>query len=143
MKLFRAAAVWQADTSKPDWTRDYGYAKVSEFPFPDLYLDAKAAELAEQDARFVPFLNACLENFTNHEYGHLSSLDLVENHLSRDIQKKNTWMRGNYPSEHWGEVKLEIFYDMGIFHLEEVAPRTLAMAQAKKEREARSGFDRL
>lgn len=137
MKLFRPAAVWQADTSKPDWTRDYGYAKISTFPFPALYFDAQTAALAEQDDRFVPFLNECLENFTNHEYGHMSSLDLVENHLSRDIHKKNTWMRGIYPSAYWGEVKLEIFYDMGIIHLGEVAPRDLAMAQAKKDRESR------
>lgn len=141
MKLFRTAAVWQADTSKPDWTRDYGYAKVSEFPFPDLYFDNQTAELAEQDERFVPFLNACLENFTNHEYGHMSSLDLVENHLSRDIHKKNTWMRGIYPSEYWGEVKLEIFYDRGMIHLGEVAPRDIAMSQAKKEREAKAERD--
>ena len=45
-------------------------------------------------------------------------------------------MRGNYPSPKWGEVRLEIFYDLGLFHLEEVAPRDLALAQSRKERES-------
>lgn len=69
----------------------------------------------------------------NHEYGHLSSLDLVENFLSRDVRGKNTWMRGNYPSPKWGEVRLEIFYDLGLFHRREVPPRALALEQSRKE----------
>ena len=70
----------------------------------------------------------------NHEYGHLSSLDLVENFLSRDVQRKNTWMRGNYPSPAWGEIRLEIFYDLGLFHRGDVPPRSLALEQSRKER---------
>ncbi len=46
-------------------------------------------------------------------------------------------MQGNYPSEKWGEVHLEIFYDLGLFHLLEKAPRDIALAQQKKEREAK------
>ena len=65
--------------------------------------------------------------------GHLSSLDLVENFLNRDVHQKNTWMRGNYPSPAWGEIRLEIFYDMGLFHLEDVPPRALALEQSRKE----------
>ena len=94
------------------------------------------ADLAETDPAFPAFLEECLENFTCHEYGHLSSMDQVENFLSRDLRKENTWMQGNYPSENWGEVHLEIFYDQGLFHRLEKAPRDLALAQQKKEREA-------
>ena len=116
--------------------RDHGYAQTSEFPFPDLYLHESVADLAETDPAFPAFLEECLENFTCHEYGHLSSMDQVENFLSRDLRKENTWMQGNYPSENWGEVHLEIFYDQGLFHRLEKAPRDLALAQQKKEREA-------
>lgn len=137
MKLFRSAGVLQTDPSSRDWTREHGYAEKSEFSFPDLYLDDKVARLVEEEPQVEAFLQACLEQFVNHEYGHLSSLDLVENYLSRDIHGKNTWMRGNYPSPQWGEVRLEIFYDLGLFHLEEVAPRALALEQSRKERVAR------
>lgn len=137
MDLFRKAGILQTDPSDADWTRKYGYAEKSEFPFPDLYLDPKVAALAKDDPDVVPFLNECLRQFVNHEYGHMSSLDLVENHLSRDIRKENTWMRGIYPSEKWGEICLEIFYDMGLFHADEVAPRSLALEQARKERASR------
>ncbi len=44
-------------------------------------------------------------------------------------------MQGNYPSEKWGEVHLDIFYDMGLFHLFEKAPLDLSKAQQRKERE--------
>ena len=137
MKLYRAAQLRKADAARPDWTRDHGYAEKSEFPFPDLYLHETVEKLAEVDPDFVPFLEECLEQFTCHEYGHLSSMDQVENFLSRDMRKENTWMQGNYPSERWGEVHLEIFYDLGLFHLLEKAPRDLALAQQKKEREAK------
>ena len=60
-------------------------------------------------------------------------MDLVENFLNRDVHQKNTWMRGNYPSPAWGEIRLEIFYDMGLFHLEDVPPRALALEQSRKE----------
>ena len=136
MKLYCPAALRTADPARPDWTRDHGYAEKSEFPFPDLYLHETVEDLADSDPDFRPFLEECLEQFTCHEYGHLSSLDQVENFLSRDVRKENTWMQGNYPSEKWGEVHLEIFYDQGLFHLLEKAPRDLALAQQKKEREA-------
>ena len=135
MKLYCAAQLRRADGSRPDWTREHGYAEKSEFPFPDLYLHESVEALAENDPDFAPFLEECLELFTCHEYGHLSSLDQVENFLSRDVRKENTWMQGNYPSEKWGEVRLEVFYDMGLFHLLDKAPRDLALAQQKKERE--------
>ena len=136
MKLYRPAGLRTADPKRPDWTRDHGYAQTSEFPFPDLYLHESVADLAETDPAFPAFLEECLENFTCHEYGHLSSMDQVENFLSRDLRKENTWMQGNYPSENWGEVHLEICYDQGLFHRLEKAPRDLALAQQKKEREA-------
>jgi len=107
--------------------------KASAFPFPDLYLDDKVAQLTREDPAVLPFLQQCLRQFVNHEYGHLSSLDLVENFLNRDVHQKNTWMRGNYPSPAWGEIRLEIFYDMGLFHLEDVPPRALALEQSRKE----------
>lgn len=137
MERFRPAGLLTTDPSSQDWTREHGYAQSSQFPFPDLYLDPKVAQLAQADPDLLPFLHQCLEAFVNHEYGHLSSLDLVENFLSRDVNKKNTWLRGNYPSEKWGEVRLEIFYDLGLFHLEDVPPRALALEQARKERENR------
>lgn len=136
MKLYAPASLRKADPHHPDWTRDQGYAEKSEFPFPDLYLHETVEAFAETDPDFIPFLEECLEKFTCHEYGHLSSMDQVENFLSRDLRKENTWMQGNYPSEKWGEVHLEIFYDLGLFHLMEKAPRDLALAQQRKEREA-------
>ena len=136
MKLYRAAQLRKADPARSDWTREHGYAEKSEFPFPDLYLHESVEALTENDPDFLPFLEECLELFTCHEYGHLSSLDQVENFLSRDIRKENTWMQGNYPSEKWGEVRLEVYYDLGLFHLLDKAPRDLALAQQKKEREA-------
>lgn len=137
MELFRPAGLLTTDPSSQDWTREHGYAQSSQFPFPDLYLDPKVAQLAQEDPALFPFLHQCLEQFVNHEYGHLSSLDLVENFLSRDVRKENTWVRGNYPSPKWGEIRLDIFYDLGLFHLEDVPPRALALEQARKEREAR------
>lgn len=136
MELFRPAGPLETAPQSRDWTREHGYAQVSRFDFPALYLDDKVSRLAQEDAQVTPFLQRCLENFVNHEYGHLSSLDLVENYLSRDVHGKNTWMRGNYPSPQWGEIRLEIFYDMGLFHLEEVPPRDLALEQGRKERAA-------
>ena len=38
MELFRPAGLLQADPDSRDWTRDHGYAQVSSFPFPPLYL---------------------------------------------------------------------------------------------------------
>lgn len=133
MELFRPAGLLQADPDSQDWTRDHGYAEVSAFPFPPVYLDEDLARLAGEDPDLAPFLHQCLLQFVNHEYGHLSSLDLVENFLSRDVRGKNTWMRGNYPSPKWGEVRLEIFYDLGLFHRREVPPRALALEQSRKE----------
>lgn len=133
MELFRPAGLLQADPDSRDWTRDHGYAEVSAFPFPPVYLDEDLARLAGEDPDLAPFLHQCLLQFVNHEYGHLSSLDLVENFLSRDVRGKNTWMRGNYPSPKWGEVRLEIFYDLGLFHRREVPPRVLALEQSRKE----------
>ena len=135
MELYHTAALREASADFSDWTREHGYAEKSEFPFPDLYLDDETAALLKNDPAFGAFLEDCLNRFAAHQYGHLSSLDQVENFLQRDVHRKNTWMRGNYPSEKWGEVALEIFFDMGLFHLNGPAPRDLALAQAKKERE--------
>ena len=115
----------------------HGYAQVSSFPFPPLYLGDDLAQLAKEDPDLAPFLHQCLLQFVNHEYGHLSSLDLVENFLNRDVHQKSTWMRGNYPSPRWGEIRLEIFYDMGLFHREDTAPRALALEQSRKEKATR------
>lgn len=138
MKLYQTAALRQAAPDAPDWIRDHGYSQKSEFPFPDLYLDDETQQLAARDPDFLPFLETCLDQFVRHDYGHLSSLDQVENFLSRDVRRENTWMQGNYPSDKWGEVHFDVFYDLGLFHLGEKAPRDLAQAQQKKEREARA-----
>jgi len=135
MELFSKAERIQSLRTEQDWTVRQGYAQESSFPFPDLYLSDQAAELGRKDPAFLPFLRECIETFVCHDYGHLSSLDQVENFLSRDVRKEYTWMRGNYPSDAWGEVQLDIFYDMGLFHLNGTAPRDIALAQAKKERE--------
>ena len=137
MELFQPAALWQADPNQPDWTRDHGYADNSDFPFPDLYLDDALAKLAAQDPEVAPFLKTCLDQFTNHEYGHMSSMDLVENFLSREIHKQYTWMRGNYPSPRWGEIRLDLFYDMGLFYQGDVPPRDLVLEQSRKEKAAK------
>lgn len=135
MELFRKAAVMQTDTADKDWTREHGFAQTSEFPFPDIYLHEKVADLAAKDETVAPFLNDCLRRFVNHDYGNIISMDQVENFLSREIRKENTWMQGIYASEQWGWVHLDIFYDQALFHLEDAAPRDLAMAQRAKERE--------
>ena len=75
MELFRPAGLLQADPDSRDWTRDHGYAQVSSFPFPPLYLGDDLAQLAKEDPDLAPFLHQCLLQFVNHEYGHLSSLD--------------------------------------------------------------------
>ena len=85
MELFRPAGPLEAAPHSRDWTREHGYAQVSRFDFPDLYLDDKVARLVREEAELAPFLQRCLENFVNHEYGHLSSLDLVENFLRATI----------------------------------------------------------
>ena len=46
MELFRPAGLLQADPDSRDWTRDHGYAQVSSFPFPPLYLGDDLAQLA-------------------------------------------------------------------------------------------------
>ena len=135
MELFHKAFVMQSDPADQDWTREHGFAEKSEFPFPDIYLHEKVAELAKTDADLVPFLEDCLRRFVNHDYGNLISMDVVENFLSREINKVYTWMQGIWQSEKWGLVHLEIFYDMALFHLEEVPPRDLALAQRAQERE--------
>ena len=73
----------------------------------------------------------------NHDYGNIISMDQVENFLSRDMNKENTWMQGIYPTETWGNIHLDIFYDLALFHLEDAAPRAIALAQRDKERAAR------
>ena len=70
MELFRPAGLLQADPDSRDWTRDHGYAQVSSFPFPPLYLGDDLAQLAEEDPDLAPFLHQCLLQFVNHEYGH-------------------------------------------------------------------------
>lgn len=138
MELFRPAALLQAQPGDTDWTRTHGYAKTSEFPFPDVYLHEKVTALAGEDADVRPFLETCLNRFVNHDYGNIISMDQVENFLSRDVRKENTWMQGIYPTEKWGLIHLEIFYDMALFHLEDAAPREIALEQRAKERKVKS-----
>lgn len=137
MELFRKAAVLEAQPEDQDWTRSHGYAKTSAFPFPDLYLHEKVTALASQDDQVRPYLEDCLRRFVNHDYGNIISLDQVENFLSRDMRKENTWMQAIYPTERWGCIHLEIFYDMALFHLEDAAPRDIALAQRARERESK------
>lgn len=137
MELFRPAALMEAQPDDTDWTRTHGYAKTSQFPFPDLYLHERVSALAAQDGDLAPYLTTCLNRFVNHDYGNIISLDQVENFLSRDVRKENTWMQAIYPTEQWGNLHLEIFYDLALFHLEDVAPRDLALAQRDRERAAK------
>ena len=134
MELFRNAFVMETDPADPDWTRAHDLETVSRFPFPDIYLHEKVAALAKTDADLVPFLEDCLRRFVNHDYGNIISMDQVENFLSREINKVNTWMQGIWQSEKWGVVHLDIFYDQALFHLEDAAPRALALAQRAKEK---------
>ena len=134
MELFRKAAVMEAEPGDKDWTREHGFAQTSEFPFPDIYLHEKVTALAAQDAELIPFLHDCLRRFVNHDYGNIISMDQVENFLSRDQRKEYTWMQGIYPTEKWGYVHLDIFFDLALFHLEDAAPRSLALEQRAKER---------
>ena len=133
MKFFRPAGQMEADAATYDWTREHGYAKTSRFCFPDLYLSDDIAQLAQTAPEVLPFLHQCLTQFVCHEYGHLASMDLAENYINRDIKGTSTWLRGNYPSPKWGEISLDIFYDLGLFHREETPPRALSIEQRRKE----------
>ena len=135
MKFFRPAGRMEAEADTLDWPREHGYAKTSRFSFPDLYLSDDVAQLAEADPAVSVFLRQCLTQFVCHEYGHLASMDLAENYINRDIKGTFTWVRGNYPSPKWGEISLDVFYDLGLFHREGTPPRTLAIAQHRKESE--------
>lgn len=118
MKFFRPAGRMEAEADTLDWTREHGYAKTSRFSFPDLYLSDDVAQLAEADPAVSVFLRQCLTQFVCHEYGHLASMDLAENYINRDIKGLSTWVRGTYPSPELGEISLDVFYDLGLFHLE-------------------------
>ncbi|MBQ9934199.1 MAG: hypothetical protein IJO69_10240 [Ruminiclostridium sp.] len=137
MELFRKAGLMVADPDSVanDWVWEHGLAQTSEFPFPDLYLHPSLTSVAAGDPDLAPFLEDCLVKFVHHDYGNIISMDQLENFLSRDLRKEYTWMQGIYASEKWGWVHLEVFYDMGIFHLEDAPPRDLALAQRAKERE--------
>ena len=137
MELFRQAAVLKARPGDHDWTRDHGLSQTSEFPFPDIYLHERVTSLAALDSALLPFLEECLYRFVNHDYGNLISLDQVENFISRDYRQANTWMQAIYPTKAWGNVHLEVFFDLALFHLEDVAPRALAMAQRDREKASR------
>lgn len=134
MELFREAALWTVDPQSYDWAKEKGLsAEASRFPFPDLYLSDPLAAYLEEDPALKSFLEECLSLFTGREYGHMSSLDLVDNYLQREFNHKDTWLRGIYPSPAWGEIHLDIFYDMGLFHLDDVPPRDLVLAQKDKD----------
>ncbi|MCI8415161.1 MAG: hypothetical protein HFF00_05975 [Ruminiclostridium sp.] len=134
MKRFREAALWTVDPQSYDWAREKGLSQeASRFPFPDLYLSDALGDLLTEDSALRAFLEECLSLFTGREYGHMSSLDLVDNYLQREFQHKDTWLRGIYPSPSWGEIHLDIFYDMGLFHLDDVPPRDLVLSQQKKD----------
>ncbi len=90
MELFLPCSACSRPTPTAGTGRDHGYAQVSSFPFPPLYLGDDLAQLAKEDPDLAPFLHQCLLQFVNHEYGHLSSLDLVENFLNRDVHQKST-----------------------------------------------------
>lgn len=124
MKFFRPAGRMEAEADTLDWTREHGYAKTSRFSFPDLYLSDDVAQLAEADPAVSVFLRQCLTQFVCHEYGHLASMDLAENYINRDIKGLSTWVRGTYPSPEWGEISLDIFYDLGLFHREGTPPQS-------------------
>ena len=133
MELFRPAGICRTDPDSRDWTREHGYAKASAFPFSRPLSGRQGCPADPGGPRCPPFLQQCLRQFVNHEYGHLSSLDLVENFLNRDVHQKNTWMRGKLPQPGLGRNPPGDFYDMGLFHLEDVPPRALALEQSRKE----------
>ena len=49
MERFRPAGPLEAAPQSRDWTREHGYAQVSRFDFPDLYLDDAVARLVRED----------------------------------------------------------------------------------------------
>lgn len=145
MELFRPAGLFVTDPADDDWTRQHGYTQKHEFPFPDLYLAEPVAALLKEKPEMSAFLERCLRMFVNHDYGHMSSLDLADNYIQREFAKKTCWLRGIYPVNDDGkaipgtydiEIHLDILYDMGLFHLETVPARDLIRAQKAKELEA-------
>lgn len=138
MELFREAGLWTVDGQSHDWAKEKGLSQEnSTFPFPALYLSDPLADLVKKDPQAADFLEECLSRFTGREYGHMSSLDLVDNFLQRDFKHLNTWLRGIYPSPGWGEIHLDVLYDMGLFHLYDVPPRELVVEQMQKEKSAK------
>lgn len=135
MKQFRAAAPWRVEDHAFDWAKEKGLEQHSSFPFPDLYLSDELAALLQEDPSRTDFLYECLSRFAGRDYGHMSSLDLVDNFLQRDFNHKDTWLRGIWPSPGWGEVHLDVFYDLGLLHLYDVPPRDLVREQKAKDPE--------
>ena len=132
MELFRPAGICRTDPDSRDWTREHGYAKASASPFPtSIWTTRLPADPG--GPRCPPLLQPVPAPICQPRIRPSVLLGLVENFLNRDVHQKNTWMRGNYPSPAWGEIRLEIFYDMGLFHLEDVPPRALALEQSRKE----------
>lgn len=123
---FFCAALTLTTTAEGTWETQKG--DVS-FPFPDIYLYEDAAKLRQTDADFAPFLQDCLRRFTCRDYGNIISMDQVENFLSRDITGENTWMQAIYPTARWGNVHLEIFQTLALFHLQDTAPKDVVLAQ--------------
>ena len=133
MELFRKAALWQVEDHAFDWAKEKGLELNSSFPFPDLYLSDPLAQLVKENPTLEDFLYECLSRFTGRDYGHMSSLDLADNFLHREFNHKTTWLRGIWPSPSWGEVHLDVLYDMGLLHLYEVPPRALILEQKAKD----------
>lgn len=123
---FFCAAFTLTTTAEGVWETQKG---AVSFPFPDIYLYEDAAKLRQTDEQFEPFLRDCLHRFTCRDYGNIISMDQVENFLSREINGENTWMQAIYPTPHWGSVHLDIFQNLALFHLQEVAPREVVRGE--------------
>lgn len=132
MKLFRTARLVQGQDAAADWTRIHGYAEMSEFPFPDLYLSTQMEALLAQDPALESYLDSRLVRFAEHDYGSITSLEQVDNLSQRDILKVNTWMWALWDTPAWGKVYLYVFYNMALFFREGEAYQDVLRQQRQK-----------
>lgn len=133
MELFRPAQVVKGQDAAADWTRAHGYASESEFSFPDTYLSPNMAALRQEDPALEAYLDQRFQKFTEHDYGRVTSLELMDNITQRLILKTNTWMWAWWDTPQWGKLYLYVFYDMAYFFREGEEFQSLARRQRIKE----------
>ncbi len=136
MELFRPAGLLQADPDSRDWTRDHGYAQVSSFPFPRCTGGGRPGPVGRGGPRPGPpsSTSACSSLST------MSTATLCPpwtwwKTSSTGTSTRNPPGFGATTPPRWGEIRLEIFYDMGLFHREDTAPAPWPWNKAERKKQ--------